>query len=93
MINIGNKELNKIGHEIIDYISYNRKKDISSLIGQLVALQYNDYDSDSLYNIIDQLLLGNETDYTEISYYTISNPRVLAHYALWSAKYYNLLTK
>ena len=50
------------------------------------------YEADTLYDIVNQLLIGEESIYSEISYYTMSNPRVLAHYALWTAKYYELLT-
>lgn len=91
MLNLDNEEANSIGNEILNYISSNRNQDISSLIGQLVALMYYDSEADLLYDIVINLLDGNQSNYSEFSYYTMSNPRVLAHYSLWAANYYKLL--
>jgi hypothetical protein len=88
MYNLSDEEIQTLGSIIIDEISNNRQKDIKSLVGQLLILQTNNFQSDSLYVVIKRLLNNEESEYFETGSYSFSNPRILAQLALYSIKFY-----
>jgi len=91
MYNLSNNESNKIALNIIDNISLNREKTISSLIGYLRVLPINDFDADSLYNDLETIINKSDTIYISDNSYFIDNTRIKSQLALWSAIYYRHL--
>lgn len=88
MIQLPNKKSNQIGKIIIDSISKNREKSISSLIGHLRILPYNEYNSDSLLFDLKNILQKKDKLYLQTDSYNINNSRVIAQLAVWSSIYY-----
>ena len=91
MTKVSNKEINQIGYNILDGIYDKREKNVKSLIGQVRILPYNNYEPDSLYNVIKKLLRNEECEYINYNLYSIENPRILAQLALFTAEYYRFL--
>ncbi|MBA4849507.1 hypothetical protein [Emticicia sp. BO119] len=91
LIQLPNSRTKQIGISLINGISADKKKDISSLVGQLRILPYEDSDAEYLYSIVKKLLENQKTEYSPIGVYNINNPRILAQLSLWVAKYYEYL--
>jgi hypothetical protein len=88
LMQIPDKSCNLIGKEIIDKVSYEREKNISSLIGHLRVLPYNEYNSDSLFYHLENIINKTDTIYYKQGNYSFSNPRVVSQLAVWAALFY-----
>ena len=93
MMKMQNDSLRVIAEELIDDITFNRDTTVSSLIGHLRILPYNEFESDTLFRDLELLMIDSVNHYSQSHVYNMSNQRILSQLALWSAIYYEVLKK
>ncbi len=88
LMQLPNERANEIGMQIIDHLTLNREKSLSSLIGHLRILPYNDRNANEIFSEIDDLLNQPEDSGEDGGTYVLSSPRIIAQLAVHCSAYY-----